>query len=643
MKRKFYVIALTLLCSLGAFSQDFDVRRDLGQAWGGGTSVDLNSDGYLDFIIAGQKNNPIQPVLDEEGNPVDANNDSKPDSSERWIRIYMFNPETEEFDSTGTNLRVADRPNMDWYDIDDDGLLDVIIGEHSFGNYHGGIYRNLGDGNFEKQDLPFDTATMAGAFGDFNRDGLWDYFLLSHDSAGSAVYLNQGNNEFTANNSGFGDFSFGLGQVRVVDINNDGLQDIFISANWDNAQFFEHSARVFADFFLNNDEEPGTFYRANIGDNGVNMKGNGGVDFADFDEDGLLDFALHGEGGAGTAEPSEGQDIWRCISHVYLNQGNALFADQPQAAFQPDLRPLNSTGKATATIDWNYDGHYDLILTGWNPVTDEVGSGTQAGYLYTGTGTGTFAEVGRVPGGSETVIIFNDWNGDGFLDYLASGHTWDAMFVTGDDQGRSAVIYYNDNTSQPNLAPDAPAELEAEVEENSVMLSWGASEDDLTPSAALTYEVFVMDEGGKYLIAPASFVGDENDGLRKILQMGNANLNLSIPLYNLADGDYTWGVQAIDASYAGSEFATGEFTIGEQTGINKDPEAPLAHIYSRNNTLYVKLQGLSEAKVTVMNMVGQMVDSRIMNREYALSLKSGVYLVKITSGNRTDVKKVVLE
>ncbi len=356
MKRKLYTFALALLCA-GAFSQSFEVHKELGQAWGGGTSVDLNNDGNLDFIIAGQKNNPIQPVLDELGNPVDANQDGKADSSERWIRVYMYNTETTGYDVVPTNLRVADRPNMDWYDYDGDGLLDVIIGEHSFGNYHGGIYKNLGDGNFEKQDFPFDTATMAGVFGDFNRDGHFDYFCLSHDSLGSAVYINNGDNTFEADNSTFGEFSFGLGYARVVDINNDGLQDIFVTANWDNAGSFEHSARVFADFFLNNDEEPGTFYRANIGDNGVKMKGNGGVDFADFDEDGWLDFALHGEGGAGTDEPGAGQDIWMCVSHVYLNQGNNTFVDQPQAAFQPDLRPLNSTGKATATIDWNYDGH----------------------------------------------------------------------------------------------------------------------------------------------------------------------------------------------------------------------------------------------------------------------------------------------
>ncbi len=176
MKRKLYLFALALLCA-GAFSQSFEVHKELGQAWGGGTSVDINNDGHLDFIIAGQKNNPIEPVLDELGNPVDANEDGMADSSERWIRVYLYNTETTGYDVVPTNLRVADRPNMDWYDIDSDGLLDVIIGEHSFGNYHGGIYKNLGDGNFEKQDFPFDSAAMAGVFGDFNRDGLSDYFL----------------------------------------------------------------------------------------------------------------------------------------------------------------------------------------------------------------------------------------------------------------------------------------------------------------------------------------------------------------------------------------------------------------------------------------------------------------------------------
>ncbi len=274
---------------------------------------------------------------------------------------------------------------------------------------------------------------------------------------------------------------------------------------------------------------------------------------------------------------------------------------------------------------------------------NEVGTNTQAGYLYTGTGTGTFAEVGRVPGGSETVILFNDWNDDGFLDYFASGHTWDAMWVTGDDQGRSAVVYFNENTSNPNSAPAAPAGLDQQVVDKSVTLSWTAPADDMTPSEALSYEVFVKDAEGNYLIAPASFVGGDNDGLRKLLQMGNANLNKSLAMYNLADGDYTWGVQAIDASYAGSTFATGAFSVGVPSSTGKIPSEALAKIYSQNNTLYVNLKTASEGRVTVMNMVGQALDSRSIRGDYSLSLGTGVYIVKVMVGTQQEVRKIVVE
>jgi hypothetical protein len=98
------------------------------------------------------------------------------------------------------------------------------------------------------------------------------------------------------------------------------------------------------------------------------MKGNGGVDFADINGDGWIDMVLHGEGGQGTFEPASG-DEWTCISHVYINQKDGTFADKPQASFQADLRPLNSTGSGTAIIDWNNDGNFDLFITGWNPPT----------------------------------------------------------------------------------------------------------------------------------------------------------------------------------------------------------------------------------------------------------------------------------
>ena len=644
MKRKLYTLALAVLGSLSfSFAQsNVEIHQELGQAWGGGTSVDINNDGYLDFIITGKKNNPKPPVLDDNGQPVDLNKDGVADSSELFMSVNLFNPTTKKYENVVTNLRVIDRANFDWADIDGDGLLDLLACEHNFTTGNQGIYKNLGTGKFQKLDMPFDSTAEAGAFADFNNDGLMDYVIICNDTLKSSVFINNGDNTFTRNNAILGEFRFGLGQVRVVDINNDGLKDIFVSANWDNQAAFNPSARVFADFFINNSEEPGTFYRANIGDNGVNMKANGGVDFADFNGDGLIDFALHGEGGAGTPEPASG-DAWACISHVYLNQKNNLFKDQPQPSFQPDIRPLNSTGKATATIDWNNDGFYDLIITGWNPVVNGVGSGTQAGYLYYGTGTGTFTEFGRVPGGSETVILFNDWNNDGVLDYMSSGHTWDAMFVPTENQGRTGVVYFNTNTASKNVKPSAPANLSAVVSKQKVTLSWGDATDDKTPVKSLSYEYFLKDANGKFIVSPAAFVGGDNDGLRKIVQLGRLDFNHAITLNNLANGTYTWGVQAVDASYAGSTFATGTFTIGGGNVAVNNVAKSVSKVYAVDNNVVVELKDANKATVTIYTLTGQQVMSKVINNHFNTQLSSGCYLVKVVVDGNVETSKVVVK
>lgn len=645
MKRLLYTFAVALLGTM-ASAQTFQVKPEFGQAWGGGTSIDLNSDGNLDFIIVGEKPSRSEPVLDDAGNPVLVG--GIPDSTNRWTSVNLFNPSNNSYERVATNLKVSARANFDWYDLDGDGLLDLIASEHSFANHNAGLYKNLGDGKFELIDTLLCWRSVAASFGDFNNDGLMDYVCLSNVAGQSGVCINQGDGTFEKTSmDALGSFRYGLGYVKVIDMNNDGLMDIFVSANWDNWEEFDNSARVIADFFINNDEEPGTFFRANIGDNGVKMKANGGVDFADFNGDGWVDFALHGEGGAGTGDPSPGQNEWRCISRVYINQKNNTFLEQPQAAFQPDLRPLNSSGRATATIDWDYDGHYDLIITGWNPVTDGVGSGTQAGYLYKGNGSGTFTEVGRVPGGSETVLLFNDWNNDGFLDYLVSGHCWDPMWYTPEQVGRTAGVFFNSNTTSANQPPSAPTNLSQTGRSNgNVTLSWGASTDDKTPAAVLSYEYFVRNSDGDFVVAPKSFVGGSLDGQRKVLELGNATLNLKAIIRGLPDGTYTWGVQAIDASYAGSAFATTQFTlVGGAITSARPQEMVRALIYPNptSDIIYVQAQGQVNS-ISILSMDGKLIKSvGNANSIEVKGLSPGMYIVRVAQSGSISHAKVLVK
>ena len=635
MKKLLYIFLFSL-ASAGLMSQTHVVHVDLGQAWGGGSSVDINADGNLDFYIAGNKNNPKEPLLDEAGNPMDVNEDGIPDTTERWQRLYMYT--NEGYQNTATTLRVTERPNLDWADVDGDGLVDLFAAEHSFGDpwYHGGIYKNHGDGTFTKLDWPLYEKTNAGAFADFNRDGHMDYVGISVDLNGSFVYINNGDNTFEQTNGDvFGEYKFGIPHLKVLDFNNDGLPDIFITSNCDNPEA-NNDARVIADIFINNDEEPGTFYRAFIGDNGIFQKGNGGLDIADFNNDGYLDFALHGEGGAGTGEPTGG-DIWACISRVYINQKDGTFLDKAQPSFRADLRPLNSSGVATATIDWNYDGNYDLVITGWEPAVN-----TQTGWLFLGDGAGNFTEAGRVPGASETALLFNDWNGDGILDMLSSGHCWDNMWYTEEEVGRTASVYFNTNTTSPNVKPSAPANLAVSKGLNAVTLSWDPATDDKTASKALSYEYYLKDGDGNFVFAPASITGGANDGKRLIQKHGNVFLNTSVTLYGLDYGTYSFSVQAIDASYEGSVFAEEvEFSLSG-VGVEKTTIESLLKIYGDYNTLVVRLQSEIPGTVSVFNIAGQKIHSATLNGEFRAELPAGVYIVNVAHQGDVSTRKVML-
>ena len=67
--------------------------------------------------------------------------------------------------------------------------------------------------------------------GDFNRDGLQDIFFAANQS-GAKLYLNKGNMRFEdiTRSAGVGTGSWSTG-VSVVDINNDGWPDIYISVS----------------------------------------------------------------------------------------------------------------------------------------------------------------------------------------------------------------------------------------------------------------------------------------------------------------------------------------------------------------------------------------------------------------------------
>ena len=136
-------------------------------------------------------------------------------------------------DPSGKGLGVA------FADFDNDGWTDIFVANDSVRQ---SLYRNKGDGTFE------DIAVMSGAAydedgrtfagmgidsGDYDNDGYMDVFITTLSNEKYAFYRNSGDLNFTyvTNTTAVGQITLlysGWG-TRFVDVDNDGLRDLFVA------------------------------------------------------------------------------------------------------------------------------------------------------------------------------------------------------------------------------------------------------------------------------------------------------------------------------------------------------------------------------------------------------------------------------
>ncbi|HEU4509722.1 MAG TPA: CRTAC1 family protein [Pyrinomonadaceae bacterium] len=124
-------------------------------------------------------------------------------------------------------------------DFDNDGWIDIFVANDSFRQ---SLFRNKGDGTFE------DIAVASGAgydengktfagmgvdAGDYDNDGYLDIFITTLSNETYPLYHNDQDLNFTyaTNSAGVGQITIlhsGWG-TRFIDVNNDGLRDIFVA------------------------------------------------------------------------------------------------------------------------------------------------------------------------------------------------------------------------------------------------------------------------------------------------------------------------------------------------------------------------------------------------------------------------------
>jgi enediyne biosynthesis protein E4 len=253
------------------------------------------------------------------------------------------------------------------------------------------------------------------ATGDINNDGLTDIFFTANSKGNNRLYLNKGDFKFDditvkAGVAGMSDWCTG---VTMADVNGDGFLDIYVSSVNNVYNFKGHN-----ELFINNNGD-GTFTER-AAEYGLDISAyTNQASFFDYDHDGDLDCYILNQ----SFKPNENLVDTGNRKKYDANSGDRLyrndidstgkFSDVSAKAgiYQSSL----GYGLGIAVADFNNDGWEDIYIGNDFHEND---------YYYLNNGDGTFTESGaahfnhysRFSMGNDVA----DYNNDGQLDIITA-------------------------------------------------------------------------------------------------------------------------------------------------------------------------------------------------------------------------------
>lgn len=284
---------------------------------------DVNNDGNLDLLITG------------------SNGESS--SSEVYQAELFLGDGTGSFSPSGASLTGVERGSSAMADFNEDGNLDMVISGYvstpAQNTPSTTLYLGNGDGTFTAStsgllQLGFTDTEVT----DFNNDGHLDIAMVGYDGTNrrAVVHLGDGTGAFTQAGNGLRGSS--NASLRAGDLNNDGTQDLVITATMEPAS---NNAEWVTRVYLGNGDGSFTELPSDL-----TWTTQGELALADLNGDANLDLLLTGV--LANLEPFTG---------VFFGDGNGGFDRQPDGL--PDIR-----NGVVHVFDADGDANPDIFLAG---------------------------------------------------------------------------------------------------------------------------------------------------------------------------------------------------------------------------------------------------------------------------------------
>jgi hypothetical protein len=326
------------------------------------------------------------------------------------------------------------------FDYDNDGRLDLFlvngapfsdptvkgtIPQKTGPQYWNRLYHQKADGTFEdvtaKAGLQGAGYGMGVAVGDYDNDGREDLYVTAY--GGNRLYHNNGDGTFTdvTEKAGVGGSGWSTSSAWV-DLDNDGYLDLivlrYIQWDWDDVWCGEHRegyrAYCHPDVFqpismlVYHNNGNGTFTEE-AGKLGLDKPAKAlGIAAADYDRDGHIDLFVANDS---------------MVEFLFHNKGNGTFEEvglDSEVAVDGEGRTFAGMGVDFA--DYDNDGLPDLVV-------DDLANQKYA--LYQNAGDGSFTYSSSMTGVAGMTLLHSGW-GVRFIDYDNDG--WkDLLFAQGHD------------------------------------------------------------------------------------------------------------------------------------------------------------------------------------------------------------------